>query len=96
MFLLKPGIVETGIKVANEIVENRKKPWRLARQFGLLFLLQFVLGTLSLEKIEQLFFALTGIDGAVVHTDYAEIGMDVDKAADLRVANEYIQSLMIK
>ena len=96
IFLLKPEIVETGIKVANEIVENRKKPWRLARQFGLLFLLQFVLGTLSLGKIEQRFFALTGIDGAVVHTDYAEIGMDVDKAADLRVANEYIQSLMIK
>ena len=55
---------------------------------------KIIIGKLTLTKIEQHFLELTGIDGAVIRSNYAEIGMDVDKTTDLQVANEYFQSLM--
>lgn len=94
IFLVNPKVIDKCIDLANKMVEDRKKPWRLAKKFGVIFLLKFIIGKLTLTKIEQHFLELTGIDGTVIRSNYAEIGMDVDKTTDLQVANEYFQSLM--
>lgn len=93
VLLVNPAIVESCLAFAGQVVNQRKKPLRLCRLLGWSFIVKFLLGRLSLDDITCRLSELLGITGQVILSDYAEIGMDVDKTSDLKmVCNEIARS----
>lgn len=90
LFLVDPAIVPKCMTVARRVVANRKKPWRLASLLGWATLLRFVLRRLSLEGARARLSDILGIRGRVIRSTYPEIGMDVDKMDDLKLARTYL------
>lgn len=85
IMLLKPHVLDRLAEVAVEVVKLRKQPVKLCRLLGLKLLLKFFYYKLSISEIEQKVYELLGITGAAVISDYPEIGVDVDKPADLEL-----------
>jgi GTP:adenosylcobinamide-phosphate guanylyltransferase len=85
IFLVNPAIVPQCLVVAEKLIDNRKNPFKLCCLLGWGFILQFLLGTLSLTKVKERVAALLGIKGAVVQSHYPELGIDVDKPSDLEL-----------
>jgi GTP:adenosylcobinamide-phosphate guanylyltransferase len=85
IFLVNPAIVPQCLAVAEKLIDNRKNPFKLCCLLGWGFVLQFLLGTLSLTKVRERVETLLGITGAVVQSRYPELGIDVDKPSDLEL-----------
>jgi len=68
----------------------RKQPWRLARTFGPLTLLLFLLRRLSLEDALQRASAIIGARIAAVEMPMAEAAVDVDRIEDLELVNRLV------
>ncbi len=85
IFLVNPAIVPQCLAVAEKLIDNRKNPFKLCCLLGWGFVLQFLLGTLSLIKVRERVETLLGITGAVVQSRYPELGIDVDKPSDLEL-----------
>ncbi len=65
----------------------RKQPWRLARAFGPLTLLLFLLRRLDLEAALARISRAMGIRVAAIVLPFAEAAVDVDRPSDLALAN---------
>ncbi len=85
IFLVNPKIVPQCMTVAERIIEHRKNPLQLCCILGWSFVLRFLLGSLSLKKVEKRVTDILGINGAVIPSRYPEIGIDVDKPSDLEL-----------
>lgn len=85
IFLVNPAIVPQCVTVAERIIANRKNPFKLVCILGWTFVLQFMVGTLCLDKVVKRVSELLGIKGAVIHSSYPELGIDVDKPSDLEL-----------
>lgn len=92
IFLVNPDIVSRSLAVANRIIENRKKPLTLCGILGWTFILKFLLGTLCLAEVENRVSELLRLRGAVVHSRFPELGIDVDKPSDLELVRARIAS----
>lgn len=66
-----------------QLFELRKSPAGLARIFGLGFLLLLLLGRLTIEGVERHLGSVVGGKLNAARLPYVELGMDVDKPADL-------------
>ena len=82
VFLVNPAIVPRCMAVAERIVANRKNPLKLCHILGWSFVLKFIAGLLDLSQVEQRVSELLAIQGAVIQSPYAELGIDVDKPSD--------------
>jgi GTP:adenosylcobinamide-phosphate guanylyltransferase len=69
----------------------RKKPWRLVAAFGPLALLRFLLGQMSLDSVFRVVSQRLGIVAKPVLMPYAEAAIDVDKPADLELAEAILK-----
>jgi 2-phospho-L-lactate guanylyltransferase (CobY/MobA/RfbA family) len=69
---------------------SRKSPLFLARLIGVGNLLRFGARRLTLEHIEEAASRRMGVRCRLVRTPYAELGADVDRAEELRVALEML------
>lgn len=85
IFLVDPVIVPRCVTVAERIIDNRKNPVQLACILGWSFVFRFLLGCLSLKAVEKRVTGLLQISGAVIHSEYPELGIDVDKPSDLEL-----------
>jgi GTP:adenosylcobinamide-phosphate guanylyltransferase len=65
------------------VEQDRKRPWRVVRAFGIGPLLAYLLGRLTLDAAMARASAIIGADIAAVRLPFAEAAIDVDKAADL-------------
>ena len=65
---------------------ERKRPWRLVRAFGWRPLLAYLLGRLTLDGAMERASRITGARIAAVSLPFAEAAIDVDKPADLALA----------
>jgi hypothetical protein len=74
----------------SEIERYRKRPWRLVGAIGPLTLLQFLLGMLDLEAALRRFSAIVGATVRAVDMPFAEAAIDVDKPADLELAEQIL------
>lgn len=92
IFLVNPDIVTRSLAVANRIIENRKKPLTLCSILGWSFVCKFLIGTLCLAEVENRVSELLRIRGAVVHSRFPELGIDVDKPSDLELVRSAIAS----
>ena len=70
----------------------RKKPWRLVAAFGAIALLRFALGTLSLETAFKTISARLDMTIKPVPMPFAEAAIDVDKPADLELAEAILKT----
>jgi GTP:adenosylcobinamide-phosphate guanylyltransferase len=72
-------------------VENdRKRPWRLVRSFGIIPLLRYALGTLTLSAAFDAASRTLGLKVKPVLLPFAEGAIDVDKPADLELAERIL------
>jgi hypothetical protein len=65
------------------VEQERKRPWRLVRAFGLRPLVAYLLGRLSLDDAMARASAVLGARVAAVQLPFAEAAIDVDRPADL-------------
>ena len=70
----------------------RKKPWRLVAAFGPLALMRFLLGTMSLDDVFALVSKRLGLIARPILMPFAEAAIDVDKPADLDLAETILRS----
>ncbi len=70
---------------------ERKRPWRMARAFGLRPLLAYLLGLLSLDGAMREASRVLGVRAGAVDLPFAEAAIDVDKAADLELAERILE-----
>ena len=66
-----------------KVEQERKRPWRLARAFGLGALIAYLSGRLTLDSALARASAVIGAQVAAVRLPFAEAAIDVDKPADL-------------
>jgi CTP:molybdopterin cytidylyltransferase MocA len=65
------------------VEQERKRPWRLVRAFGLRPLLAYLLGRLTLDGAMSRASEVIGARVEAVRLPFAEAAIDVDKPADL-------------
>lgn len=85
IFLVNPKILPHCMQVAERIIANRKNPFKLCCLLGWTFVVQFIFGTLKLKQVEKRVGDILGIKGAVIRSQFAELGIDVDKPSDLEL-----------
>lgn len=89
MFAPKRVMVHCQAK-AEEIFERRKNPFKLGSWLGWSFIIKLVLHLLTVNDAEKRTTELLGVKCKAIITNYPEIGMDVDKPADLQLAEKYL------
>jgi GTP:adenosylcobinamide-phosphate guanylyltransferase len=96
MSVIKPDIGDPFFAMGRHMIENRKKPWKMVKILGVGFLVQLLLGTLTIEKLENRIGSLLSINPKAIITPYAEIGNDVDKKEDIELAKKYIDRYKVE
>jgi GTP:adenosylcobinamide-phosphate guanylyltransferase len=88
VFLLNPNVVWRCLPKGQEIVNARKSPLKLCRLVGFMFLIRYLMRSVTLEKAQRKVSRLLGIRGRVVVSMDPELGIDVDKPSDLDLVNK--------
>ena len=91
MMLVAKDVIPRGQQKAKEIFALRKSPLGLANWLGWSFVLKALFRMLSVAAAEKRFYTIMEIDSKAIITEHAGIGMDVDKPADLLLAEKYLQ-----
>lgn len=90
IFLVNPMIIEKCLVLGQELADLRKKPLALARRVGISMMLKMLFRVLSLTEVQEKASRLLGIKGKAVICNYPEVGMDVDKPADLQLVSHIL------
>lgn len=80
--LLRPEGAKA-IRLWRRVEKDRKRPWRIAKAFGLPMLLSYMVGWLTLDAALARLSRLAGARAGVVVLPVAEAAVDVDKPEDL-------------
>jgi CTP:molybdopterin cytidylyltransferase MocA len=87
-------LTEAGLRVLDfwrRVERDRKRPWRIARAFGIGTLVSYVLGRLTLEQGLARLSRTLGVDARAVIVPFAEAAIDVDKPSDLTLVEEILR-----
>jgi len=90
MMLVNPALVERNAEIGERLFETRKSALRMARVIGFRFAWKLAIGTLEVHEVEAKLGELLGGSGAAIYTSHASIGADVDKPADVVVAERVL------
>ena len=85
---------EAGLQAVNfwrRVEAQRKRPWRFALAFGPRALLAYLLGRLTLDDAMREVSRILGVRAAAVDLPFAEAAIDVDKPADLALAEDILR-----
>jgi hypothetical protein len=72
------------------VESERKRPWRLVRSFGIIPLVRYALGTLTLSDAFERASRSLQVSIKPVLLPFAESAIDVDKPADLALAERIL------
>ena len=86
LFLLQSPDALRVVELWTRLERYRKQPWRLIAEVGPLALLRFLLGRLDLEGAMHHLSTRVGAKVRAVEMPFAEAAIDVDKPADLELA----------
>ena len=86
------SVVRTGSDVPQRLSQARKQPWRIALVIGPGTLLALLLRRLHLAEAERRIGRRLGLRTAVLVCPYAEVAMDVDKPAQLALAQTVLEA----
>lgn len=92
MFLVRWQALQPGLAIAEEFFKYRKSPLKLARLLGVSFILRLITKTATISMLEKKVSSMIGHRGRAVVVRDVEIGIDVDKIADLEFAERVIGS----
>lgn len=53
-------------------------------------MLRLIIGNLTISAIEDKFSKITGVKARAVVSQYPEVGQDIDKFSDIRMASYYL------
>lgn len=87
-------LTEAGLRVLDfwrRVERDRKRPWRIARAFGIGTLVAYVLGRLTLEQGLARLSRRLGVDARAVIVPFAEAAIDVDKPSDLTLVDDILR-----
>jgi hypothetical protein len=73
------------------VERDRKRPWRIARAFGIGTLVAYVLGRLTLEQGLARLSRTLDVDARAVIVPTPEAAIDVDKPSDLTLVEEILR-----
>ncbi len=93
LFLVRPSVVKRCRAAAEQIIARRKAPLALCRLLGWRFVFGLLLGRLELADLEKCVSNLLQLNGRVLISRYAEIGLDVDKPSDLELVRQAARRL---
>ncbi|OGO79201.1 MAG: hypothetical protein A2Y23_13420 [Clostridiales bacterium GWB2_37_7] len=90
IFLFNPAAIDRCKTFIEQMLEYRKSPAKMAMVLGFGFLIRMALGVLTLNAVQEKCEKLLGIKGAVVISEYPEVGNDVDKVSDIQFVEKYL------
>ena len=90
MMLMAKKIMPQGQQVAREIFARRKSPLKLCNWLGWSFIIKLLLHRLTIADAEKRTSELLHIKCKAIITRHADVGMDIDKPADLQLAAQYV------
>ena len=90
IFFVNPRIVRFCFQKAQELIDNRKEPIKMARALGFKILLLYYLNDLSILQVQKRFSKVFGINARVILSKYPEIANDVDNYKHLRYVRRYM------
>lgn len=90
MMLMAKRIMPQGQQVAREIFARRKSPLQLCNWLGWSFIIKLLLHRLTIADAEKRTSELLHIKCKAIITRHADVGMDIDKPADLQLAAQYV------
>ncbi|HBQ27840.1 hypothetical protein DK28_0215480 [Peptococcaceae bacterium SCADC1_2_3] len=90
LVLLNPAVFARCSEKGAPFIEARKSPLKLGRLLGTSFLWRFLLRQITLTEATQRVSWLLNVKGAVVKSNFPEVGIDVDKPVDLALVREIL------
>jgi CTP:molybdopterin cytidylyltransferase MocA len=91
LFLLRSPEARRAVDFWARLEQHRKRPWRLVAEVGPLALLRFLLGRLSLDDALRHLSKRIGATIRAVELPFSEAAIDVDKPADLELAEAILR-----
>lgn len=91
LFLLQSPRAMRIIRFWARLEQHRKRPWRLIAEVGPLALVRFLLGRLSLDRAMKHLSKRVGATIRAVELPFPEAAIDVDKPADLMLAETILR-----
>lgn len=86
LFLLRGAAARPAILFWRRVEAERKRPWRIVRLFGLVDLVLYRSGLLALDQAMARAGRILGCEVAAVRIPIGEAAIDVDRPADLALA----------
>lgn len=93
LLYVNPDVVERSLDMARQMIEYRKKPWKMCKVLGWDFVIRLLIGRLTIPGVEERVSSLLNMKVAAVKSPYPEIGNDVDKESDLEMAREFMEKI---
>lgn len=93
LVLLAPGIIKGNRELLFKAAALRKKPLQLGKMLGWRCLVYLLLGKLTIRAIEERVLKMFMINAIGIISPYPEVGIDVDKPSDLKLAKEVLSKL---
>lgn len=90
-FLLDVAAAAGNAELARSLTGSRKNYWQQARLIGVGFIIRFLLGTMTVHEAGRRAAQRARLNGQVVVTQYAELGMDVDKPGQYEMIKAYLE-----
>jgi hypothetical protein len=91
IFLLNPKSILDNRDKIDRIIEARKSKPELIKLFGISFVLRYLFKNLDLRSLEAKATSVLGSRVKGVPCPHAEVGFDVDKPEDYKIAMEVIR-----
>lgn len=92
IFLLDKQAFINNQAMGEKIFAYRKSPVKMVQMLGIGFILKFIFRRLTIAELENKAGAILSCKTRAVVTDWAEIGVDVDKQEDLELFNRLLGS----
>lgn len=93
LFYINPAVVERSLGIARQMIEYRKKPWKMCRVLGWDFVIRLLMGNLTIPGVEERVSKLLNLKVAAINSPYPEIGNDVDKESDLEMVRQFMENI---
>ncbi len=90
LVLLSPEIIHEKFSTLTKAVALRKRPLKLCGMLGWWYLCKLLLGILTIKEIEDRVNEVLGVKAVGIVSPYPEVGIDVDKPSDLKLAQEVL------
>lgn len=90
VIIANPEAIHNSRWIMDQVISERKKPWKIIKNLGFMFILKFITKQLSLHEIELRASEILGYSGILIISPYPELGTDIDKPSDLSLAKQMI------